>query len=65
MEIINNELDDNNSSETRKKKIENSILNCIEESKLSKTRHIRVQPIPGGKIDDIKEDLSDLLHEEL
>ena len=65
MEIINNELDDNNSSETRKKKIENSILNCTEESKLSKTRHIRVQPIAGGKIDDIKEDLNDLLHEEL
>ena len=39
--------------------------NGTEESKLSKTRHIRVQPIPGGKIDDIKEDLNDLLHEEL
>ena len=42
-----------------------SMLNGIEESKLSKTRHIRVQPIPGGKIDDIKENLNDLLHEEL
>ena len=41
------------------------MLNGIEESKLSKTRHIRVQPIPGGKIDDIKENLNDLLHEEL
>ena len=41
------------------------MLNGIEESKLSKTRHIRVQPIPGGKIDDIKEDFNDLLHEEL
>ena len=79
METINNKLDDNNLSETRKKKVENyrkikkktvlivgdSMLNGIEESKLSKTRHIRVQPIPGGKIDDIKENLNDLLHEEL
>ena len=31
----------------------------------SKTRHIHVQPLPGGKIDDIKENLNDLLHEEL
>ena len=79
VETINNELDDSNLSETRKKKVENyrkrkkktvlivgdSMLNGIEESKLSKTRHIRVQPIPGGKIDDIKENLNDLLHEEL
>ena len=42
-----------------------SMLNGIEESKLSKTRHIRVQPIPGGKIDHIKKNLNDLLHEEL
>ena len=41
------------------------MLNGIEESKLSKTRHIRVQSIPGGKIDDIKENLNDLLHEKL
>ena len=41
------------------------MLNGIEESKLSKTRHIRVQPIPGGKIDDIKENLNGSLHEEL
>ena len=41
------------------------MLNGIEESKLSKTRHIHVQSIPGGKIDDIKENLNDLLHEEL
>ena len=66
-------------SETRKKKVENygkikkktvlivgdSMSNGFEESKLSKTRHIRVQPIPGGKIDDIKENLNDLLHEKL
>ena len=31
----------------------------------SKTRDIRVHPTPGGKIDDIKENLNDLLHEEL
>ena len=42
-----------------------SMLNGIEESKLSKTRHIRVQPIPSGKIEDIKENLNDLLHEKL
>ena len=35
------------------------------ESKLSKTRHIRVQPIPGGKIEDIQQNLKDLLHEDL
>ena len=40
------------------------MLNGIEESKLSKTRHICVQPILGGKI-DIKENLNDLLHKEL
>ena len=32
---------------------------------MSKTRDIRVQPIPGGKIEDIKENLNDLLCEEL
>ena len=42
-----------------------SVLNGIEERKLSKTKHIRVEPIPGGKIEDIKENLNDLLHEEL
>ena len=56
METINNELGDGNLSETRKKKIENgrkikrkavfiardSMLNGIEESKLSNTRHILV-----------------------
>ena len=42
-----------------------SMLNGIEESKLSKTRHIRVQSIPSGKIDDIKENRNDLLHEKL
>ena len=42
-----------------------SMLNDTEESKLSKTRHIHVQLILGGKIEDIKENLNDLLHEEL
>ena len=42
-----------------------SMLNGIEESKLLKTRHIRVQRIPGGRIDNIKENPNDLLHEEL
>ena len=79
METIDNELDDSNLPETKKKKVGNyrkiknktvlivgdSMLNGIKENKLSKTRHIRVQPIPGGKIDDIKENLNDLLHEEL
>ena len=41
------------------------MLNGIEDSKLSKTRHIRVQLIPDGKTEDIKENLNDLLHEEL
>ena len=79
VETINNELDDINLSVTKKKKVENyrkikkktvlivgdSMLNGIEESKLSKTRHIRLHPIPGGKTDDIKENSNDLLHEEL
>ena len=41
------------------------MVNEIEESKLWKTRHIRVQPIPGGKIEDIQQNLKDLLHEDL
>ena len=42
-----------------------SMVNSIEESTLLKTRHIRVQPIPGGKIEDIQQKLKDLLHEDL
>ena len=42
-----------------------SIVNGIEESKLSKTHLIQVQPIPGGKIEDILQNLKDLLHEDL
>ena len=79
METVINELLDSNLCQIRKKKVENhrkikketvlivgdTMLKDIEESKLSKTRHKRVQPIPGGKTDDIKENLNDLLHEEL
>ena len=58
---------------TKYKKIKNkivlvvgdSIANSIEESKLSKTHHIRVQPIPDGRIEDIQQNLKDLLHEDL
>ena len=51
---------DSKNANTKYKKIKkktvlvvgDSMVNGIEESKLSKTRHIRVQPIPGGKIED-------------
>ena len=42
-----------------------SMVNGIEESKLSNTRHIRVQSMPGDKIEDIHQNLKDLLHEDL
>ena len=42
-----------------------SIANCIEESKLWKTHHIRVQAIPDGRIEDIQQNVKDLLHEDL
>ena len=42
-----------------------SMVNGIEESKLSKASNIRVQPIPGGKIEDKQQNLKDLLHEDL
>ena len=38
-----------------------SLLNGIEESKLSKDRHIRVQPISGAKIKDISNNLDELI----
>ena len=41
------------------------MVNGIEESKLSKTHHIWVQPILGGKIEDIQQNLKGLLHEDL
>ena len=41
------------------------MVNGIEESKLKKTHHIRVQLIPGGKIEEIQQNLKDLLHEDL
>ena len=42
-----------------------SMVNEIEESKLWKTCHIRLQPLPGGKIEDILQNLKNLLHEDL
>ena len=42
-----------------------STTNGIKGSKLSKTLHNRVQPIPGGKIEDIQQNLKNLLHEDL
>ena len=41
------------------------MVNGIGESKLSKTQHIWVKPIRGGKIEDIQQNLKDLLHEDL
>ena len=43
----------------------NSLLNGIEESKLSKDRHIRVQPIFAAKIKDISNNLDELIHNDL
>ena len=37
----------------------------MEESKLSKTRHIRVKPIPGPKTEDAKSKLDELLRKDL
>ena len=42
-----------------------SLLNGIEESKLSKDRHIRVQPISGAKIKDISNNLHELIQNDL
>ena len=42
-----------------------SMVNGVEGSKLSKTHHIRVQPIPGSKAEDIQQNLKDILHEDL
>ena len=64
---------DNKNANTKYKKIKkktvlfagDSIVNGINESKLSTIRHIRLQPIPGGKIEDIQQNLKDLLHEDL
>ena len=62
-EIINHKnKNDSKNANTKYKKIKkktvlvvgDSMVNGIEESKLLKTRHIRIQPIPGGKIEDIQ-----------
>ena len=37
------------------------MINEIEESKLSKTSHIRVQPLSGAKIEDLEANHGDLL----
>ena len=42
-----------------------SLLNGIAESKPSKDRHIRVQPISGAKIKDISNNLYELIHNDL
>ena len=42
-----------------------SMVNGIEEIKLSKSRYIRVQQIPDGKVEDIQQNLKDLLRENL
>ena len=68
--IINHKKNDSKNANTKYKKIKkktvlvvgDSMANGIEESKLSKTRDIRLQPIPGGKI---QQNLKDLLHEDL
>ena len=65
--------DENATSPEKTKKVKkksilvvgDSLLNGIEESKLSKLRHIRVQPTSGGKIEDIRPNLNDLLHADL
>ena len=41
------------------------MVNDTEESKLLKMCHIRVQAIPGGKIEDIQQNRKDLLHDDL
>ena len=46
-------------------KVGDSLLNGIEESKLSTDRHIRVQPISGAKIKDISNNLDELIHNDL
>ena len=61
-EITNHKSkNDSKNASTKYKKIKkktvlvvgDSMVNGIEESKLSRKCHIRVQPIPGGKTEDI------------
>ena len=74
IEIINNKnKNDSKNANTKYKKVTkktvpvagDSMVNAIEESKLSKMRHIPVQPKPGGKIEDIQQNLKALLHDDL
>ena len=62
IEIINNKnKNDSKNANSKYKKVTkktvpvagDSMVNAIEESKLSKMRHIPVQPKPGGKIEDM------------
>ena len=73
-EIINHKnKNDSKNANTKYKKIKkktvlvvrDSMVNGMEQSKLSKTRHIRVLPIPRGKVKDIQQNLKDLFHEDL
>ena len=73
-EIINHKnKNDSKNANTKYKNIKKKtglvvghcMVNGIEESKLSKTCHIRVKTIPGGKIEDIQQNLKELLHEDL
>ena len=73
-EIVNHKnTNDSKNANTKYKTIKrkivlavgDSIVNGIEQSKLTKTRHMRVQPVPSGKIEDIQQDLKDLLDEDL
>ena len=73
-EIINhkNKNDSENANKKYKKIKKKTVLvvgdskvNGIEKSKLLKTRHIRVQTVTGGIIEDIQQNLKDLLHEDL
>ena len=41
-----------------------SMVNGIEQSKLSQTRHIRVQPLSGAKTEDLEANPVDLLHKD-
>ena len=72
-EIINHKnKNDSDNAYAKYKKIKkkpvlvigDSMVNSIKGSKLSKTRHNRAQPIPGGKIEDIQQNLKNLLHED-
>ena len=41
------------------------LLTGIEENKSLKTRHSRIQPVTGSKINNIKQNIGDLLNQDL